>query len=278
MPEEQWLNIGRVIDRLGHTTEHQLSEHCREKDCKNLRWMGEGMNGFERAEMLNTRGFKEGKRSWIDVMPKGGPRMRVTHEILEGLEALTKEEKNARRRAKRAAGGRRPSAKTRQKVVHRSTRSDKELEEAYARVIKASKSKRALRAYLKDHRFGMNISPLADFGETKPPRSDEELERIYRAVKKAAKSPRELVAYLESKQIDPALFRSQFFDGLEGIGSSLALMWAAAGAAALLVLSNAQKAGALSRPSDNAPDPAAMIIRADLNRARAAQGLPPLPG
>jgi hypothetical protein len=53
-------------------------------------------------------------------------------------------------------------------------------------------------------------------------------------------------------------------------------MWAAAGAVALIVLSDSQKAGASSRPYDNAPDPAAMLIRADLNRARAAQGLPPL--
>jgi hypothetical protein len=51
-------------------------------------------------------------------------------------------------------------------------------------------------------------------------------------------------------------------------------MWAAAGAVALFVLSDAQKAGAAQLPV--IADPAAQIILQDLNRARAAQGLPPL--
>ncbi len=44
-----------------------------------------GFGSLDRAEMLNTRGFKEGNRSWIDVMPPGGPRMRVTHEVLGSI-------------------------------------------------------------------------------------------------------------------------------------------------------------------------------------------------
>ena len=53
---------------------------------------------LERTEFLHTRGFKDGKRSWIDVMPGGGPKMRITHEILEGLSSTPPPAPSARRK------------------------------------------------------------------------------------------------------------------------------------------------------------------------------------
>mgnify|MGYP001459812358 CR=1 FL=1 len=164
------------------------------------------LNGLEKAEYMLTRGFKEGRKSWIDVMPAGGPRMRVTHEVLESLGALTKEQKNKRHRANYTA------------------RRDR----------KASQEEHWQTLAQKDNWKHERRSIDKNDAESWDPRSD-----------------------------------------FEGLGSSLALMWAAAGAVALIVLSDAQKAGASQ--SSAAPDPAAMIIRADLNRARAAQGLPLTP-
>jgi hypothetical protein len=55
---------------------------------KQRRTEGRALSGFARLfapEALETRGFKQGRRSWIDVKPRRGPRMRITHEVLEGL-------------------------------------------------------------------------------------------------------------------------------------------------------------------------------------------------
>lgn len=45
------------------------------------------LDGLARAEPMLVRGFREGRKTWIDVYPAGGKRMRVTHEVLEGLHA-----------------------------------------------------------------------------------------------------------------------------------------------------------------------------------------------
>lgn len=45
------------------------------------------LDGLARAEPMLVRGFKEGRKAWIDVYPAGGKRMRVTHEVLDGLHA-----------------------------------------------------------------------------------------------------------------------------------------------------------------------------------------------
>lgn len=149
------LALSRLaIDAL-RDIRRSISRSCLEKDARpveldglfprlNPRLNARLNADLNRLETMKTRGYKSGKRSWIDVLPAGGPRMRVTHEVL---------------------------------------------------------------------------------------------------------------------------------DGLEGLGSSFALMWAAAGAVALVVLSDAQRQGVRTeRPFD----PAREAVFQDLNRARKAQGLPPL--
>lgn len=317
------FELSRVANDAMKDIKKSISRSCRERDTSSFE-----LEGLSRAEMMNTRGFKDGRKSWIDVMPAGGPKMRVTHEILEGLGAITHEERKARRRLRAARAREKKPPKIDKRhpspgFVVRDLLSDKELQAAYKRVRAATRNAEALRKYLEDRRFGL--------GETSAPRSQSELERIYREVQKALKSEKELVAYLESKQTDPTQFRRRFLEGFEaakkyrkpdtripkrrqrqldrasaaiykrlerewnegpswaekeppkfdpnlngfeGVGSSFALMWAAAGAVALFVLSDAQKAGAAQLPV--IADPAAQIILQDLNRARAAQGLPPL--
>jgi hypothetical protein len=227
-----------------------VARNCRERDQRVFALDG-GLGG---AEMMNTRGFKDGKRSWIDVLPAGGPRMRVTHEVLDGLR--TKKDRHA--------------IEFSQKQKPRTMR---ELRAAL-RAVKRVKDRESLRQYLRERGYGFEEV------KTKGKRSDEELERIYRETKEAAKSAKKLRAYLETKGgLDPRRFLDGLNSGLDGthadnglsgLGSSLALMWAAAGAVALIALSDAQK------PSPAAADPARELIRQDLNRARAAQGLPPL--
>jgi hypothetical protein len=141
------------------------------------------LEGLGRAEYMLTRGFKDGNKSWIDVMPARGPKMRVTHEILEGMLGETEADWVSRRTC----------------IAWRY--------DAAGKRVCAIRGNNALK-------------------------------------------------------------------GLDGVGSSLALMWTAAGAVALFVLSDAQKKAAAQ--SMRVQDPAARVILDDLNRARAAQGLRPI--
>lgn len=46
-----------------------------------------GLNGLSAPERLIARAFQDGKKSWITIWPPRGPKMRITHEVLEGLGA-----------------------------------------------------------------------------------------------------------------------------------------------------------------------------------------------
>lgn len=37
--------------------------------------------GLAAAERMRAEAWRDGDRSWVDVTPAGGPRMRVTHQI-----------------------------------------------------------------------------------------------------------------------------------------------------------------------------------------------------
>jgi hypothetical protein len=55
---------------------------------KRRRAEGRALSGFGRffaPEALATEGFRQGRKSWILVKPHLGPKMRITHEVLEGL-------------------------------------------------------------------------------------------------------------------------------------------------------------------------------------------------
>jgi hypothetical protein len=41
--------------------------------------------GLADPERLIVRGFQEGKKSWLYIWPPRGPKMKLTHEVLEGL-------------------------------------------------------------------------------------------------------------------------------------------------------------------------------------------------
>jgi hypothetical protein len=333
------------------------------------------LEGLSRAEMMNTRGFKDGRKSWIDVMPAGGPKMRVTHEILEGLGELRGEELAKRQKATREARARylrekrrdidsniaknleaqeraRSAGKTaqltlllktyedllarkaaglrglgdikrkklskaeierRQRQLDRDSaaiykRLDREWNEgpswaekeppkkkfdpnlnglegfgAISRAEKAARARAAKAKAKEEARASDPLAPTAEYSrlssrrEQYRPRYD--IDSLIRFNLYAQDSARETGRFDKlsdlTRQYEKLLAKKAAGLGsLEGIGSSFALMWAAAGAVALLVLSDSQKAGASSRPY--APDPAAQIILQDLNRARAAQGLPPL--
>lgn len=212
-----------------------ITRTCRERNSQVFE-----LAGLSRAEMMNTRGFKDGRKSWIDVMPAGGPKMRVTHEILEGFGAISRAEKTARARAAKA------------KAKEEARASDPLAPTAeYSRL--SSRREQYRPRYDIDSLIRFNLYAQDSARETGRFDKLSDLTRQYEKL-------------LAKKAAD--------LGSLEGVGSSFALMWAAAGAVALLVLSDSQKAGASSRPY--APDPAALIILQDLNRARATQGLPPL--
>lgn len=47
-----------------------------------------GLSELERVRLLPVQGYRDGNKAWIDVFPPGGPRMRITHEVLPTLEGL----------------------------------------------------------------------------------------------------------------------------------------------------------------------------------------------
>jgi len=40
--------------------------------------------GLGKAERMKAEAWKDGRKSWVDITPAGGPRMRVTHQIFAG--------------------------------------------------------------------------------------------------------------------------------------------------------------------------------------------------
>jgi hypothetical protein len=194
--------VRMMLDSWAQDTAEALNTHCPESK-KGPALKASDLNGLEKAEYMLTRGFKDGKKSWIDVMPTHGPKMRVTHEILEGLGDSEQ---------------RGPQYAAWNKL--------KEL-------------------------------------EAKRDRDRWVAERTCVAWRYDAHGKRFC-----------AIRGSDALKGLDGVGSSLALMWTAAGAVALIMLSDAQKNAAA--PSMSVQDPAARVILDDLNRARAAQGLRPI--
>lgn len=222
-----------------------ISRSCLEKDARpveldgffsrpNPRLNARLNADLNRLETMKTRGYKSGKRAWIDVLPAGGPRMRVTHEVLEGT---WKKAKTPAERRKRARGRR-------------------SMQNAFAH-----------------QHYMLAAEAEAELQENLAQQEEARLAGHFRKLRSLEKK---YAALVEQQRIESAatLEPRRREMGLEGLGSSFALMWAAAGAVALVVLSDAQRSGVRI---ERAPlDPAREAIFQDLNRARRAQGLPPL--
>jgi len=48
---------------------------------KRRRYEGRTLSGFAAVTPLRTRGFKDGRHAWVDIVPTFGPPMRITHTI-----------------------------------------------------------------------------------------------------------------------------------------------------------------------------------------------------
>lgn len=201
---------------------------------------------FHRAEMMNTRGFKDGKKAWIDVMPMGGRKMRVTHEFLDGLSGTPEDHLQTlallfkvHEKAKEALPVDCESAMT---LMHNAGAIGAHLNELTGNVSKNTW----------DNAKNAHSAVMLEIRQLAAMRCQNK--------KKGATSRMNGLSALER---------------FHGFGSSFALFWAAAGATALVVLSNAQNA-AKAQP-ESPRDPARELILKDLNRARVTQGLAPLP-
>lgn len=42
------------------------------------------LTGLGKVERMHAEAWKEGRKSWVDITPQGGPKMRVTHQIFGG--------------------------------------------------------------------------------------------------------------------------------------------------------------------------------------------------
>lgn len=74
-----------AVRRMRTNARLALETYCREPDCSELR---KGLSGLSAPELMLTRGYKDGNKSWVDVQPVGGRKMRVTHELFGAFDGL----------------------------------------------------------------------------------------------------------------------------------------------------------------------------------------------